>query len=210
MANLVDILNSIREKAEIKKFGTLSPDVFQSLHGLSLAVEYYWRNGDRGRLGAYKEALQYFADGLEDGYKGSGRGKEDYYEIGHSTATKIREEIEKAKTKGLEAEALSYQTLMGQLRGIIPILKAELEALIQADNDPYNLLLTQIQSNNKGHGHIAEGLTALISSCRDLIEGLFSGTVGEEFIRELESKKECGHAGSHTSPCKNLKISWDS
>ena len=85
-------------------------------------------------------------------------------------------------------QAVSWERIIGQQRGIIPIVQNELKVLTQAQQDLYQFLLSYISTNNDEFVDIAEGLTLLFARHERLVRQLLLGQSSDDVVRSLERK----------------------
>ena len=192
MKNLVDILNGIVQKEE-----NIETNVIEILHNLSEIVESDIGR-DESRLSAYNEELRDFMGGLKNGYhqpeqeiideiRSYGIDNSSPYGYGHSIGYNAKNKIVEGQN---DIEARSFNNFYEQLNNVALNIKSELEELSQSLKDSYNFLLEQLPKGNGMDKNIGEGLVKILSSYRDLTQGLLDETLNESFIEQLKGKKE--------------------
>lgn len=195
MKNLVDILNETVQSAE-----NIETNVMEILHNLSEIIESNIGR-DESRLSAYKEELGDFIEGLKNGYnqtkqeivdefRSYGIDESSAYGYGHSTGYNTKNRIEQCKNKNIDVEARSFDNFYEQLSNVASNLKFELEELKTAFDNPYSFLVGKFPENRWADPNICPGLKKISILYKDLIDNVGRGTLGQNFIRQIEGKEE--------------------
>lgn len=192
MKNLVDILNGIVQKDEI-----IDTKVIEILHHLSEIIES-GIGRDESRLSAYNDELGEFIEGLKNGYHQTKQeiidefrsydiNKYGPYANGIYTGQDAKNKIVESQTN---VKTASYNNFYEQLSNVALNIKSELEEMKSAFDNPYNFLVGKFPENRWADPNICPGLRKISFQYKDLINNVGRGTLGQNFIRQIEDKEE--------------------